>query len=308
MTSRFELLDPANGQLPWWPYPHSANGILWRVRELLRRRTVEEVAEIAAEAEALIDIFFETERDHAIAQIEADKRHDLFEDGESGSSGIRPEAHDEYGINDRDNTTELEALDQALNNMFEPSNLEASEVHEYECLASFALMKLDDFVKRTMFKFDAMSRSFVRKSEKEASYADYNFAASHLVAAQDAVGRAELRRATERLSQKYEDKIGKLKDREKLHAEIKAEILEQERLRRQEESAARNNSRHEQNRQVKTKVLKWFKEDPAKFPSAEKAAKHFCAKLSEEGIEREQRTVADWIRGYAKQAGIKWRA
>ena len=83
--------------------------------------------------------------------------------------------------------------------------------------------------------------------------------------------------------------------------------MEQERLRRQEESVARNNSRHEQNRQVKTRVLKWFEEAPASFASAEKAAKHFCAKLSDEGIEREQRTVADWIRSYAKQVGIKWR-
>lgn len=308
MTSRFELLDPAKGHLPWWPYPHSANGILWRVRELLRNRTVEEVAEIAAEVEALIDSFFEIERGYAVTQIEADKRFDLFEDGQSSNSGIRPEAHEEYGINDRDNTTELEALDQALSNIFDSSNLEAREVEEYECLATFALVKLDDFVRRTIFKFDATTRTFVRKSEKDSKYSEYNYAASYLVTAQDAVGRAELRRATSRLSQKYEEKIGKLKDRAKLHAEIKAEILEQEKLRRQEESAARNNSRHEQNRQVKTRVLKWFEEMPARFPSAEKAAKHFCAKLSEEGIEREQRTVADWIRGFAKQAGIKWRA
>lgn len=308
MKYRFEYMDPLDGQLPWWPYPHSANAILWRARGLLHRRTVDDITEMAAEADSLIGAFFDIERDHAVAQITADKRYDLFEDGKDSSSGIRFEAHEEYSINTRDNTSEVEALDEALSNMFNASNLNASDVREYECMASFAMTKLEDFVKRAVFKFDSKNRKFYRKSERELHPFDYNSATSLLLEAQDAVGRAELRRATSRLSQRYEDKIGKLKDQENLHAQIKSELLEQERLRRQEESVARNNSRHEQNRQVKTKVLKWFEEAPANFPSAERAAKHFCAKLSEEGIEREQRTVADWIRGYAKQAGIKWRA
>jgi len=307
MTSRFELLDPVKGQLPWWPYPYSANGILWRVRELLRRRTDEEVAEIAREAETLIDTFFEIERDHAIAQMETDGRYDLFEDGQNSRSGIRPEAHDEYGINDRDNTTELEALDQALSNMFDPSHLGAVDVQEYECLAGFALLRLDSFAKRTVFRYDSESRRFLRKPSDETSHGDFSAAASYLIEATDAVGRAELRRATERLSEKYQQKIGNLKASPNLREEIRLELLEQEKQRRQEESAARNDSRHEMNRQVKSKVLTWFDEKPAQFPSAEKAAKHFCAMLSEEGIEREQRTVADWIRAYAKEKGLRWR-
>ena len=307
MTSRFELLDPVKGQLPWWPYPYSANGILWRVRDLLRRRTNEEISEIAREADALIDSFFETERDHAIAQIEADGRYDLFEDGQSSRSGIRPEAHDEYGISDRDNTTELEALDQALSNMFDPSHLEAPDVQEYECLASFALNKLDAFARNTVFRYEPEGRRFLRKPSGETSAGDFSMAASYLIEATDALGRAELRRATERLSQKYEQKIGSLKASPKLREEIRSELLEQEKQRRQEESAARNDSRHELNRQVKSKVLAWFDEKPTQFPSAEKAAKHFCAMLSEEGIEREQRTVADWIRAYAKEKGLRWR-
>lgn len=308
MISRFNLLDPLKGQLPWWPYPNSANGILWRVRALLHRRTVEEVSEIAAEAEALIDVFFDAERDHAIAQITADKRFDLFEDGQNSSSGIRSEAYDEYSINDRDNTTQLEALDQALSNMFDPSNLEAVDVEEYECLAAFAFTKLDSLARSALFKYDGEGEGVLRKSGSGATHFDYTIAASYLVEATDAVGRAELRKATQRLSQKYEEKIGKIRDSQDLHAAIRAELVQQERQRRQEEAAARNDSRHEFNRQVKAKVLSWFAEDPAKFPSAEKAAKYFCSRLSEENIEREQRTVADWIRTYAKDTGLRWRA
>ena len=308
MTSRFKLLDPLKGQLPWWPYPYSANGILWRVRALLHRRTADEVSEITAEAEALVDMFFETERDHAIAQITADKRFDLFEDGQNSSSGFRSEAYDEYSINDRENTTELEALDQALSNMFDPSNMETVDVEEHECLAAFALKKLDSFARSTLFKYDDENHSFPRKSGSEVTHFEYTIAASYLVEATDAVGRAELRKATQRLSQKYEEKIGKIRSSQDLHAEIRAELIQQEKQRRQEEAAARNDSRHEFNRQVKVKVLSWFAEDPAKFPSAEKAAKHFCGILSEEGIEREQRTVADWIRAYAKDNGMRWRA
>lgn len=307
MKYRFEYMDPLSGKLPWWPHPHSANTILWRARGLLHRRTVDEIAEMAAEADSLIDAFFDIERDHAVAQITADKRYDLFEDGKDSTSGIRFEAHDEYSINTRDNTSEVEALDEALSNMFNSSNFSASDVREYECMASFAMAKLEEFEKRAVWKYDSNNHKLYRKAERELHPFDYNSATSLLLEAQDAIGRAELRRATERLSQKYEETIGKLKDRENLHAQVRAELLEQERLRRQEESVARNNSRHEQNRQVKTRVLKWFEEAPASFASAEKAAKHFCAKLSDEGIEREQRTVADWIRSYAKQVGIKWR-
>jgi hypothetical protein len=308
MTSRFEFLDPLDGHLPWWPYPYNSNNILWRARALLRGRTVDEITEIAAEAESLIDSFFDTEKDHAVAQILADKRYDLFEDGENSSSGIRTEAYEQYSISGRDNTTELEALDNALDWMFGPQNLEANDVKEFECLASFAIMRLDDFVKRSGFKFDTKARTFTRKSDKELHPFEYSMAASLLLEAQDAVGRAELRRAKDELSAKYEQKIGNLKKPQNIRAEIMAELLEQEKLRRQEESAARNDSRHEWNRQVKAKVLAWFDEDPTKFLSAEKAAKHFCSLLSDEGIEREQRTVADWIRAHAKEKGLRWRA
>ena len=308
MKNRFKYLDPLTGQLPWWPYPHSANGTLWRARSLLFGRSVGDIDEIATEAESLIYTFFEVERDQAIAQITADKRFDLLEDSGGGRSEFRLEALEEYSINTRDNTTQVEALDQALSNMFDPSNLKASDVREYECLAGFAMIKLQDFLKQANYTYDPKSRKLLRKSESEVRLFDYSFAASFLLEAQDAVGRGELRRATARLSQKYEEKIGKLQNRQNLHAEIRAEILEQERQRRQEESTARNDSRHESNRQVKAKVLGWFAEDPAKFPSAEKAAKYFCSKLSEENIEREQRTVADWIRAYAKDNGMRWRA
>jgi hypothetical protein len=111
--------------------------------------------------------------------------------------------------------------------------------------------------------------------------------------------------------------MDEFKTRETLKAEtsvrliteqIRAEVLEREAQRRKEESVARNNSRHEENRVIKARVLEWFAQAPKSFPSAERAAKQFCSRLAEEGIDREQRTVADWIRAYAKQAGIKWRA
>lgn len=316
MAPWFRYFDPTSDQLPYWPAHQSAYGILWRARSLVRRRTREEIVEIARDVASTIDVFFDSERDRLEDLIRRDGRVDLFEDGEHYSSGIHSDAYDEYDIRNRGNTSELDALMEALDSFFDPSSSEALDVREYEYLACFALSKLDDFVRDWKFKYDSSSGESLKRDPKDFTAADYRAAAENLIGAQDAVGRAELLRAKEDLTDRYEKKIEELKKRDQgaesslqtIAEQVRAEFIEKDIQRRKEQSAARNNVRHEQNREIKARVLEWFAEDPTKFPSAEKAAKHFCAMLSDEGIEREQRTVADWIRGYAKQAGIKWRA
>ena len=155
MEPRFEYFDPTTAQLPSWPYHESAHNIRWRACVLLKERLRDEVVEIACDAEAIIDVYLESELDRLKKKIRDDGRYDFYEDGEHQSSGIRSEAYDEYGIRDKDNTSGLEALVEALDWAFDPSTLQAKNVKDYEVLASFALSKLDDYVRRIDFKFDS---------------------------------------------------------------------------------------------------------------------------------------------------------
>lgn len=317
MAPRFEYFDPSSAELPYLPYFEVAHAIRWRACVLLKQRSRKDVVEIAHDAEAIIDVFFDSEQDRLKSKIREEGRFDLYEDGEHQSSGIRAEAYDEYDIRDKDNTSNLEALVDALDWVFDPSTINAQNVREYEVLAAFALSKLDDWVRQCEFHFDLKARTYVRRGARELSSFDYRSAAGDLFEALDAVGRGELLKAKEDLSNDYGRRLDELHEAKVLTVEtnvrlitekIRTEFIERDARSRKDQALALNNIRHEQNRQTKSRVLEAFAKDPLRFSSAEKAAKHFCAELSEEGIEREQRTVADWIRGYAKQAGIKWRA
>lgn len=302
-------------QLPYWP-GQGTYGIIWRARSLVRNRTREDIKDIARDVESIIEAFFESERDRLENFIRRDGRVDLFEDGENYGSGIRSEAYDEFDIRNRENTTELDALTEALDSFSDVPHSSVLDVREGEYLACFALLRLDDFVRVWEFKYDHSSGDYLRRDPKEHSVADYRYAAAILLEAQDAVGRGELLRAKDELVYKYEKRIEQFRKREQsaeanlqtFAEQVRAELLEKDIQRRKEQSASRNNVRHEQNREIKSRVLELFAVDTTKFPSAEKAAKHFCAMLAEEGIEREQRTVAEWIRAYAKDNGLRWRA
>lgn len=316
MARWFKYFDPIADQLPYWPGYQSAYGITWRARSLIRGRTREDIKDIAHDVDSTIDAFFESERDRLENFIRRDGRVDLFEDGENYGSGIRSEAYDEFDIRSRENTTELDALTEALESFSDVPHSSVLDVRECEYLACFALSLLDDFVRGWECKYDHSSGEYLRRDPKEHSAADYRDAATILLEAQDAVGRGELLRAKDELAYRYETRIEQFKKREQnaeanlqtIAEQVRAELFQKDVQRRKEQSASRNNVRHEQNREIKGRVLELFAADPTKFPSAEKAAKHFCAILSDEGIEREQRTVADWIRAYAKDKGLRWRA
>jgi hypothetical protein len=309
----FGCFDPISDQLPYWPNYQSSHGILWRARLFVRNRTREELENIAREADSMIEAFFDSEHDRLENIIRRDGRVDLFEDGENYSSGIRSDAYDEFDIRNRENTCALDALAEAIETICSGSFL--LDVSDWEYFACFALSRLDDFVKELSFKYDHRS-GHLKRVPKNYSAVDIRTAAFCLIEAQDAVGRAELIRAKEDLSSQYEKKIDNLKkhgqdtetNAQIIADQVRADLLEQDTRRRKEQSAARNNVRHEQNREIKSRVLGIFAADPSKFPSAERAAKHFCGMLAKEGIEREQRTVAEWIRAYAKDRGLRWRA
>lgn len=279
---------------------------------------MDEILSILCDANAILDSYFENERDEAIRRIEQDGRRDLIEYDEDGRfNAFRSEAFENYDIRDKETTSDLDALEDAFQSYFNPSDIDVENVKEFEYFGCLALSLLDDFVRTRDFRYDFKKGEYDKKKADEVSSQDQLRLANILLEALDCVSRGETKKARLKISESYEQKIEQIKNEkqsevEKAHiaaiaASVKDEMLATEAARRKEEAAARNNARHEKNRSVKTKVLQWYAAEYKDFPSAAKAAKIFCQRLSGEGTEREQRTVEGWIRAFAKANDIRLR-
>lgn len=68
-----------------------------------------------------------------------------------------------------------------------------------------------------------------------------------------------------------------------------------------------NDARHRKTYEAKSKVIRDWEEDPARFASAEKAGLHYTYWLAKNGSMYEHRTVTGWIRAHAKEIGVRFR-
>jgi hypothetical protein len=315
MISTFKFFDPLKDRLQYWSYSGSAQNILWRARALVRGRSSDEISAILCDADAILDCYFDNERDEAIRLIEQEGRHDLIEYDEDGRfNAFRPEAFDHYDIRDKDTISDLDALDDALEQFFDPSTVDVENIREFEYFGCLALSLFEDLVRRRDFKYNLETHEYEKKPSGEVSSQDRLRIAEILLEALDCVSRGETKKVRSDVTERYEKKIEEIKEKqgevEKLRIEeikgsIKTEMSAAEAVRRKEEAAARNDVRHHKNRSVKAKVIQWYAAEYRDFPSAAQAAKAFCQRLSDEDNEREQRTVETWLRAFAKEKGIR---
>jgi hypothetical protein len=314
--NQFDNFDPIKDQLPYWPIAEARN-IAWRARSILGGRTKEEVKNIAQDASSIIDAYFDGEKDAAIQLIKSEGRYELLEGDEDGRYySIKPEAYDEFDIRDSDTTSNLEALQDAMSNFFDPTVIEVEDLKDYEYFAAMALWFLGDYIKILNYELDLNAREFVKRPNKEYTTSDVSRMGSVVVQAMDAVSLAEKMRDTLRTEEKYEERIKKIQenqqiftqaDMEKIREEIKKEINNEEKAQRKHWSDTSNEVRHQPNRNIKKMVLDLFDENPRQYSSAEKAADYYLEVLQKQNIKRSHRTVADWIRERAKEKGIRFR-
>jgi hypothetical protein len=314
--NQFDNFDPTKDQLPYWPISEATN-IAWRARSILRGRTKEEIKDIAQDASSIIDAYFESEKEAAIDLIKSDGRHELLEGDEDGRYySIKSEAYEEYDIRDSDSTSNLDALQDAMNSFFDPTTVEVADLKDYEYFAAMALWFLGDYVKILDYDLDLKAREFVKRPNKEYTASDLSRMGSIVVQAMDAVSYAEKMRDTLRTEEKYEDRIKKIQakqqvftpaDMQKIREEIQKEINDEEKAQRKNWSNTSNEVRHQPNRNIKKMVLDLFDENPRQYSSAEKAADYYLEVLEKQNITRSHRTVADWIRERAREKGIRFR-
>lgn len=318
MGSKFEYLEPTKEQLPIWPH-HHANGIAWRARSLIHGRSTDNVKDIATDIDHIIEAFFDYEMHIAKEEIRNSGQFGYVEtDDEGHFEGFTDRAYEEFNIRDKENTGEIEALQEGFDTFFDPDAIDVVDVKEHEYFAVMALSRLDDYIRDHNYKYDFASHKYILRTKDDPDKSGGPSACTALLEAMEAVSYAERLRTIESINNKYEKKIEELKsstvDPDVIREQIKSELLEEEKKIRQDASAAKNNIRHAENRSIKQMVLdefdKEFAANRTRFLSAEKAADHFVDWLEDNHgstAARSHRTVAGWIRAHAKNCGIKFR-
>jgi hypothetical protein len=318
MGSKFEYLEPTKEKLPIWPH-HHANSIAWRARSLIYRRSTADVKAIATDSDHIIEAFFDYEMRIAKDEISNSGYSGYVQtDDEGHFEGFTDEAYEKFNIRDKENTGELDALQEGFDSFFDPSEVDVLDIKEYEYFAVWAISKLDDYIRQNTYKYDFASHKYVPRAKDDPDRFGGVSACNDLLEAMEAVSYAERLRAIESIKNKYEQKIEDLKsatvDASVIREQVKLELVEEDKKIKQEASAAKNDIRHAKNRSIKQMVLDELDKEWAanrnRFPSAEKAADHFFYWLEDNRgstAVRSHRTVAGWIRVHAKNCGVKFR-
>lgn len=316
MGNSFRYTDPLGERFPYLPFSE-ANDIAWRARNILRGRDKEDISELSSHADHIIEWYYDHEKEALKDQIIADGRVSLLVLDKYGQvESLMDEASEHYDIRDRDSVSELEALQEGVDNFFDPTNIDVTDPKEYELFAARALERLDEYVRKIKFSYDIKTMKFIERVKSEFSTSDIRSMASTIMDALDSVCYAERLREISKVEERYEKRIEKARqETAKIPQEeidkIRAEILNEQKQQRRDELSAKNDLRHGENRQVKNSVLSDFERemaaDKTRFLSAEKAADYYVDWLENQNIERGHRTVADWIRGKAKELGIRFR-
>ena len=55
--NQFDNFDPLTGQVSYWPFSHSSD-IVWRARNLLRKRSSEQIKHLASFSAQIVDEYF----------------------------------------------------------------------------------------------------------------------------------------------------------------------------------------------------------------------------------------------------------
>lgn len=313
---RFKFFDPLSGLFEGWEFPRGFS-VVYRARSLLSGRTPEQIEEIAENIDQIISSYFDSEEDYFIRQIQQDGRYELLEGSKERVIGLKPEAVDVYGIKTSYNTSDLDALQDAMSQFFDPAVLDGIEdLHEYEYFAVQALLYVNDFVEKIKTEFVFSKMKQVKRRDRRLNGTDTATAARCLIDAMEAVCYAERLREIERTQERYEQQIEKIQsshklitieDQARIRGEARRELEAEAKAARVAQAKERGKLAHRESYEAKKFVLEMWEKNPTQFRSAEKAGAYYVDVLDGRGIEREHRTVVGWIRTRAKELGIRFR-
>jgi len=265
----------------------------------------------------MISDYFDQEESAAIEMLKSEGRTDLLESDEDGRFWrLKDEAVDSHDIRTSENTSDFDALQEALETLFDPSVLDVPNVNEYEYFAVMALCLIGDYAKSLEVEVSLVKMDYVQRTSKKYDSPEVVRLGRLLLEAMDAVCYAERLKERSKTQTRYEERIQKIQakhrpiseqDIDQIRAEALDQFLTDAKAQRKLQSQESNRIRHQANYDAQKIVLEIWEQNPRQFSSAEKAGDHYVGILEARGIKRSHRTVVDWIRARAKELGIRFR-
>jgi hypothetical protein len=314
--NQFDSFDPLKDRVSGLP-TFQAPEIASRARQLLRGRTAREIEGLAYNADSLIEEYFESIKNDEIERLEAegDARfcEQISEGGRVVECHLIPEMMDELEILTRDDISDVEALKEALGMFAILSDSEVPNIQDFEYFAAMGLWNIADAMERRQFRYDLSAHKKIKRKPNELDNSDISIISDYLLQAMDAVCYSEHLLEIKKMNDRYLKRVMNFRQKLSAHEEdteaIRKEILEEfkaeEALRKSEKGRNLSRLRHKGRDKARAAVLSNWENNPAAFPSAEKASCHYSEWLPTQGHKQfTPRTIASWIRQYAKKKGI----
>lgn len=318
---QFDDFDPLEGKPPHRPFPEMAS-IAWRARRLLRGRTRNQITRLASDADFSIEQYFEMARDDEIDRLEreGDLRfcHAVDNDGDVKYVFDRDKL-DELEIPTPDDTSEVEALKESIGSWVDLSKDEVPDAKEHEYFAAMALWFIAESIQRLEYRYDLATHKFVKRENEQLGEFDFSRIGEYVIKAMESVCYGEHLQSLDSVKGRFVERIGRLqialesqqtkseKTEQAIRDEIAAKLQEEEIRRKSEHAKKLSRLRHRERDEARQAILTEWEKNPAAFPSAEKAGNYYADWLQSQGKTFEPRTVTSWIRGCAKDKGIKFR-
>jgi hypothetical protein len=312
----FNFLDPKTGIVSSMPILE-ASTVYFKARGLLWRRNSEEVKLLASDADGIIDSYFDQERADLIEEIKTDKRFELLEtDCDGDVRGIRDEAIEEYDVYNRETTSDLDALANAIDHFFDPVSIpEIKDPEPFELFAAVALNYLAAYNKKTKIKLDLKTLSWVPRTSADYSASEVASMSSVVFDAMEMANYSESLRKQQSLEDKFQERMNQLRSQQTDAVQAQIEKIRVETLEasREEDKKARslraqenNKVRHKKNHEAKKLVTEQWAAEPFRFISLESAGEHFVNVLEAQGYGLKQRTVVKWLSDKAREMNVRF--
>lgn len=312
----FNLFDPKVGIVPYTPI-REASSVMYKARGLLWNRNADEIKALAADADSIIEAYFDQERDALMEQIKTDKRYELLEsDCDGNIQGIRDEAADEYDVFNRDTTSDVDALANAIDQLFDPTTIDQIKDPEpFELFAALSLSCLANYVKTTKFSLDLKTMSRVPRTSASFTSYEVSHMSSMVFEAMELANYSEGLRNKERLEKKFEERLQQYRSQqsdseqqliEKIRTETLEAVREEEQKARSVKARENNQARHQKNHEAKKVVTEQWAADPRRFSTLEAAGEYYVQVLEQMGFDHKQRTVVKWLSAKARELEIRF--
>ena len=305
--NQFDNFDPLTGQVSYWPFPQNS-GIVWRARNLLRKRTSEQIRHLASFSAQIVDEYFSQAKEDEIEKLKSEGEWSYFDSDEDGNHlQINEERLNERDFPTAENTTEIDALTECIDGWSDVFGDGSENPEAFEYFATMALWNVAHAIDRVTYSYDYKSKTYTKKDRKKLESYDYTRAAASAIEAMEAICRAESLRDIERREKRFTEQIQaaeKHTSAKVLKAnEAKWKSLQEQEAKQKTDHAKKmaELSKANRNKSMAATLAHWDQDTSLQKLSIAKAGIKLSAWLATQDLYFfEPRTVSQWISAHKK--------